>query len=250
MTLRLHEMSVRLGGRPVLEGVSAAAAHGRITAVIGPNAAGKSTLLRVAAGLLESESGAVTLDDDRLDRLPARSLAHRLAYAPQRPQVGAAFTVHEVVELGRYAVPAAPERIERALEAMELQELRHRLFGALSVGQQQRVVLARALAQLEPARALILDEPTSAMDLRAARHAFDRLRDAADAGAIVLLAMHDLTAAARIADDVWVLRPGAPGKLVAAGPTVDVVDPARLAEVFGVPFRWLDAEGSRVLVDG
>lgn len=232
-------------GEPVLDGVTAEAPNGRITAVIGPNAAGKSTLLRLCIGALRPRSGRALVDGTDAVALRGRRLAERIAYVPQRASVAAAFTVREVVELGRYALPRDRRRVEDAIERMGLRELADRPYPELSVGQQQRVTLARALAQVEPPGNLVLDEPTSAMDLRHARRCFDVLRDLAQRGAAILVAMHDLTAAAALADDAWLIESGPPGRLNMAGAAEAVMQPQRLEAIFGVPFEWLERPGAR-----
>jgi len=244
--LRVDELSVRYGDILALRKVTTAARAGRVTAVVGPNAAGKSTLLRACIGAVKPHEGSVLLDGEPVHRLRTRDLARSMAYVAQRPQVAAAFTVRQVIELGRYAVPPAPSRIDEVIDRLELREIEHRLFPHLSVGQQQRVTLGRALAQLSGDGCLILDEPTSAMDMRHVDQAIDVLRELAGNGATVLLAMHDLSMASRIVDDAWLLDEGG---LVASGPAEDVLSPERLEPVFGVGFSWVVAgAGERVLL--
>ena len=236
------------GGDAALRGINVDAAPGRITAVLGPNAAGKSTLLRCVIGALTPTAGCVLIDGTPASELDAGTLARRIAYVPQRPLVAAAFTVREVVELGRYALPASRRRIDLAMEQLQLQGIADRPFPLLSVGQQQRVTLARAVAQLSSGGHLLLDEPASAMDLYHAHTCAALLRRLADEGATVVIAMHDLTAAASMADECWLLRDG---RLVAAGPTSEVMDIQRLQEVFGVEFEWVRRPGrDSVLIAG
>jgi iron complex transport system ATP-binding protein len=223
-----------------LREIGAEALPRRITAVLGPNAAGKSTLLRLAIGALVPTSGHMLVDGKPAHRMNARELARRVAYVPQRPQVAAAFTVREVVELGRYALPASRQRVDAALESLDLLAVADRPFPALSAGQQQRVTLARAVAQLSPDGNLVLDEPTSAMDLRHVLDTMSLLRRLADGGATVMVAMHDLSLAAQVADDFWLLKDS---KLIAAGSSRQVMDLDRLREVFGVGFEWVVRPG-------
>ena len=186
------------------------------------------------------------IDGLPVHRIPARRLAMRMAYVSQRPMLSAAFLVREVVELGRYALPADPDRVARALEQLELTDLMQRPFPELSVGQQQRVMLARALAQLPPDGCLLLDEPMSAMDLRHVHHGMALLRKLASSGVTVLMVLHDVALAAQIADDIWLLQDG---RLTAAGEKQEVLSLPRLEEVFGIAFQWLtDGGGRRHLV--
>ncbi len=246
MSVRVKDVSHQYGRVRALQGVTADAAPGRITAVLGPNAAGKSTLLRCVIGGLSPAVGCVLIDGEPAHQLPTRQLASRIAYVPQRPQVSAAFTVREVVELGRYALAASRRRIDDALGELDLKEIADRPFPALSVGQQQRATLARAVAQLAVDGHLVLDEPASAMDLRHVRRSTELLRRLADGGATVLVAMHDLTLAVSLADECWLLDHG---RLVAAGPTREIISVQQLREVFGVGFEWIERPGGgRILV--
>jgi iron complex transport system ATP-binding protein len=246
VSVRVRDVSHQYGRVRALESVTADAAPGRITAVLGPNAAGKSTLLRCVIGALSPAAGDVLIDGEPADQLPTRKLAGRVAYVPQRPQVSAAFTVREVVELGRYALAPSRRRVDEALGDLDLNEIADRPFPALSVGQQQRATLARAVAQLADDGHLVLDEPASAMDLRHVRRSTSLLRRLADAGATVLVAMHDLTLAVSLADECWLLDHG---RLVVAGPTSEVISVEQLRDVFGVRFEWIERPGGgRVLV--
>ncbi len=238
MSITVRDVIHRYKGAdlPALKGVNATATPGRITAVIGPNAAGKSTLLRCVIGALVPTSGAVLIDGEPSHQLSTRSLACRLAYVPQRPQVAAAFTVREVIELGRYAMPASRRRIDDTLRRLDLESIADRPFPSLSVGQQQRVTLGRAVAQLGPKGHLVLDEPTSAMDLRHAARSTKLLRELALKDVTIIIAMHDLKLAANLSDDCWLLDAG---RLVAAGPTAEVMQLDRLQGVFGVRFEWV-----------
>lgn len=231
--IRLDDLSFAFDaahGR-VLRDVTVTAAAGRVTAVVGPNAAGKTTLLRCAAGFLAPSSGRAEVDGTDAHRMRAVARAKRLAWVPQRPLVAARFTAREVVALGRYRLPRADDRIDAAIATVDLADVADEPMHVLSAGQQQRVVLARALAQVADDGHLLLDEPTAAMDLKHAARAFAALQAVAAAGATVLIAIHDLAAAARIADDAWVLRGG---QLVAAGSVDQTLVPTILEPVFEV----------------
>jgi ABC-type cobalamin/Fe3+-siderophores transport system ATPase subunit len=238
VTLIVQQLSHAYGEIEALRQVSAAASAGKITAILGPNAAGKSTLLKCMIGAIRPTSGMVSIDGKPAHKTHPYWLARKVAYVPQRSTVSAAFTVRQVVELGRYVLPVQPRRIDEALKRLELIELADRPYAALSVGQQQRVTLARAYAQLEPGGHLILDEPMSAMDLRHVRDGMALLRELADQGATVLIAMHDLSLAASAADEAWLLHEG---RLVAGGETCSVLNVELLRRVFDVEFRWIAA---------
>ena len=159
MSLAVETLSFAYGRRVVLSGINGTVAPGRVTALIGPNAAGKSTLLRAMVGSLRPTQGCVRVDGELAHRLRGRRLAKRIAYVPQRSAVAAAFTVRQVVELGRYALPSSRARVDDALGRLDLLEVADRPFPELSVGQQQRVALARAVAQLRRDGHMLLAEP-------------------------------------------------------------------------------------------
>lgn len=242
MTLRARRLTCAYGELVALRDVSVDARPGRITAVLGPNAAGKSTLLGAAIGAVRPRAGMVEVNGRPVHELRPRSLAACLAYVPQRSAVAAAFRVEEVVRLGRYALPPDERRVQGAISRLGLEDIADRPYHELSVGQQQRVTLARAVAQLGPEGHLILDEPMSAMDFAHVTDVVSLLGELARAGATIVIAMHDLPLAAAMADDVWLLRDG---ELVAAGAVAATLTPARLESVFNVRFSAIDAGGGR-----
>ena len=245
MTIDIRNLTVMFGPRRALQDVSLTVLPGRVTALLGPNAAGKSTLLRAAVGLIQGDRGEVSINGRNTRRLPPRGLARIAAYVPQRSHIAAAFTVREVVALGQFAQTRDSDRVHKALECMALEQHADRVIHELSVGQQQRVALARALAQVKEDGVLLLDEPTSAMDLSHQERALTVLRERAAAGATVLLAMHDLTVTARFADDVCLL---ANGSVAAQGSSADVMTPEALSTVFGVRFAKADVAGMATLI--
>lgn len=232
------------GARPVLRGVSATFEPGAVTVVVGPNGAGKSTLLRLLLGVLRPQEGRVTLHGEAVAAVPPRRRAGLIAAIAQRPVVTAAFSVRQVVRLGRFARGPDDGAVERAMAAMEVADLADEPFATLSAGQQQRVVLARALAQLEGAdpppgrQVLLADEPCSAMDPKHELHAMHILREQARLGRAVVIVLHDFVAAAALWDRAVVL--GEDGRVAAAGPSEEVLRPNVLEGVFGVRFRAVE----------
>lgn len=213
MALILSGVSAMLGGRHVLERVDAAFQPGRIAVVLGPNGAGKSTLLRVAAGLIAAD-GQVLLDDRAVAALPPRERARTIGYLPQDHAVHWDVTARELMALGRapHRSPFAAESdldrqaIAHAMAATDTADLADRRVLSLSGGERARALLARVLAG-EP-QWLLADEPLASLDPAHQLDLLDRLRAAADAGMGVILVLHDLAQAARIADDVLVLAHG------------------------------------------
>ncbi|WBO21489.1 ABC transporter ATP-binding protein [Sphingomonas abietis] len=245
--LTLRDIHLSRGRRPVLNGVSISFAGGRLTALIGPNGAGKSSLLSVAAGLLPPDAGEVRLGGEPLSAIGRKALARRRAYLPQSPQVDWPISVERVVALGLTAhlpafghLPLALHgAIDRALADHDLLELRDRPATSLSGGELARAMLARATVA-DP-ELLIVDEPTAGLDPRHAIDAVARLRARADAGRTVIMAIHDLDLALRVADDVVAVRDG---QLLAAGPAAAILVSDVLERLYDVRARVVrDQEG-------
>ena len=229
-----------------LEDVSAKIGSGARVAVIGPNGSGKTTLLRVLAGVLEPTAGEVRIGGRPAGGLSRVEWARLAAYVPQEEHWEFPFTVEEVVRCGRFAyatalyreAPEDRDAVGRALEATGLVKLRERPITELSGGERRRAVLARALAQQAPV--LLLDEPTTALDLEHRHAIFEGLR--ALPGTFVL-ATHDLDAAARC-DRILML---AQGRVVADGMPAEVLTEELLRSVFHVNARVIE-EGGRLHV--
>lgn len=238
--LEFDGVSVRYGGHRAVEGVTLAARGGDVLALLGPNGSGKSSLLRAAAGLLAHEG-----------QVRRHGIGPRgIGFLPQDNGARAALTVLETVLLGRLGalglrVPA--EEVARAVAALDrlgLAGLAGRLLGELSGGQRQLVFLAQLLCA-EP-QALLLDEPTSALDLRNQFRLLGLLRDLARAqGLVVVVAIHDLNAAAAFADRMVVL---CEGRLVAQGTPREVLTPSLMAEVYGLEAEVHESRAGRRVI--
>ncbi|MEU5878997.1 ABC transporter ATP-binding protein [Spirillospora sp. NPDC047279] len=235
MTIAVRDLDVALDGRPVLKGVSLEVPGGSWTAVIGPNGAGKSTLLRAILGLRHGD-GEVTVAGTDLRTLKPRQRARLVAYAPQSPNLPAGMTVFDYTLLGRSPyIPhlgreSARDRAVAAdvLDRLALTGLASRSLDHLSGGERQRVVLARALAQ--QTSVLLLDEPTTALDIghqQQVMELIDRLRLADEL--TVVTTIHDLTLAGQYADRLVLLSGGT---VAAEGPPAGVLTRAAIAEHF------------------
>lgn len=238
--LTIGGLHARLSGVTVLHGVDLRAEPGEVLGVVGPNGAGKSTLLRCLYRALTPESGTVLVDGKDLLAMAAAASARHTAALPQESEPVSGLRVGRVVVLGRTAhlsawqTPSARDHriAEEALAQVGASALADRDIATLSGGERQRVLLARALAQ-QP-RVLVLDEPLNHLDIR---HQLDALIMVRGLGITTVLALHDLDLALRYCHRLCVLADGA---VVAAGPPRDVLQPALMAEVFGVRSRQVE----------
>jgi iron complex transport system ATP-binding protein len=237
MSLSLSNLTAwHRGGPPVLREISLTAPRGQITALLGPNGAGKSTILKAALGLIDS-TGTITLDGEDLRSISAADRARRVAWVPQRTALLAPLNCRAVVEQGRFVHRSPLQRpgqadkraVNSALAQADVEHLEHRRFTELSGGEQQRVLLARALAT--GATTLLLDEPTSALDVRQmlAFHTVVR-RLSADNHCIVMV-LHELGEVLQHTDRAILLRDG---RVAASGKTADIVAAGPIREVYGV----------------
>ncbi|MFA6046158.1 MAG: ABC transporter ATP-binding protein [Phycisphaerales bacterium] len=241
MKLEFQDAHFDYPGRPVLAGVSAVFEPGHLTAILGPNGAGKTTMLRLALGLLAPTRGTVTLAGRATHALSPGDRAASLVYVPQRADVAFAFTAREIVTLGLYAQrlpgPVQRRRVDEALTKADIADRADDVFGALSAGQQQRVTLARALAQVggggDP-RCVLADEPVSAMDPAHVLRAM-RLLTEISKSHVVGVVLHDLPLVLQCASRVVLMGPA--GKVVAAGPTLEAITESTLHAAFGIAFR-------------
>jgi iron complex transport system ATP-binding protein len=227
-------VSAGYGDDPVVSEVSFAVERGEIVGLLGPNGVGKSTLLKCAVGLLDPLDGEVRVAGTATTDFARADLARRVGYVPQSESTTFPRTVFQTVLMGRKPhFGARPGERDRAVAAAVLDRLgvadiATRDVASLSGGQRQKVVLARALAQ-EP-RALVLDEPTSNLDVRHELETLSLLRAEAPAGLAVVHAMHDLTLAARYSDRLVLLSDG--GVYARGGPEVLTAD--AVADVYGI----------------
>ena len=205
--IEFRDAVVQLGGFRLVTGTAHAQA-GRVTVLIGVNGSGKSTALRAAAGLLRPVSGAVLAGGKPVCEMAAGRRAARIAFVPQRFEVGAPFTVREVVQLGHAVGEPDASGVARAMADTGVAPLADRPFHALSGGQQQRVVVARALAQHRPGGILLLDEAFAAVDPAEAAGLVGAIRGLAARGSTILVATHDLALASALGDDAWFLERG------------------------------------------
>ncbi|WP_376735292.1 ABC transporter ATP-binding protein [Streptomyces broussonetiae] len=236
--LRATALRLAYDDRIVVDGLDLAIPTGKVTAIVGANACGKSTLLRALARLLTPKGGAVHLDGRDVHAIPTRVLAQRLGILPQSPVAPEGLTVIDLVGRGRSPhqtwwrqwSAADEEAVHEALRATALTGLAHRAVDELSGGQRQRAWIAMAVAQGTPV--MLLDEPTTYLDLA---HQIDVLDLVADLnrqqGRTVVMVLHDLNQAARYADHLVAMKAG---RIAAEGDPADVVTAELVEDVFGL----------------
>jgi iron complex transport system ATP-binding protein len=243
--LHATDLTLKYDQRTVIAGLSAEIPEGKVTMIVGANACGKSTLLRGLSRLLKPASGTVTLDGKDIHTRPARELARTLGLLPQHPTAPDGITVRDLVGRGRYphqgffrSWSAGDSShhdlaVQRALVATETLELEGRNVDELSGGQRQRVWIAMALAQ--ETEVLLLDEPTTYLDLAHQVEVLDLITDLnRQRGTTVAIVLHDLNLAARYSDHVIAMKDG---RIVAEGASGEVITEQLVREVFGLDSR-------------
>lgn len=237
--LAIERASVRIDGRAILDDVDLRFARGTLTALVGPNGAGKSTLLAVASGDLVPAAGHVRLAGAPLRDWKARALARERSVLPQDHAVRFAFSVREVVAMGRLPHPPAPAEDTRIAEAAmataDIVHLAGRDVQTLSGGEASRTAFARVLAQSTPV--VFLDEPTAALDLQHQEAVLRTARQLADDGACVIVVLHDLNLAAGHADRIVMLQHG---RVAADGSPREVLTRETIERVYRQPVLVLE----------
>jgi len=237
--LRIENLSVSYGEHRVLQNVGLNVVSGQVAALIGPNGSGKSTLIRAVSGVVPMQGGEVRIDGKVLSKLSTMERARYLAVVPQARNLPPAFTVYESILLGRTpylgwlgrAGEHDHERVHYALEHTQMLPLAERTVGELSGGEQQRVLLARALAQDTPV--LLLDEPTTHLDLQHRESLIHLVCDLArQKNLAVLIVLHDLNLASLYAERVNLL---VDGRIQASGTPAEVLTEENLSRTYNIP---------------
>ena len=235
--LEARGLVVAYDGKVVVDGVDLALPEGSFTVVLGPNASGKSTVLRALARVLKPESGDVLFDGRALGEYGSKELARRMGLLPQDAIAPEGMRVADLVSRGRYPHHSALQRwtsadddaTRDALAATNTADLAERYVDQLSGGQRQRVWVALLLAQQTPV--MLLDEPTTFLDIAHQYELLDLLRDLNGQGKTVIAVLHDLNQAARYADNLVLMKEG---RVVATGAPSDLLTAERVGDVFGI----------------
>lgn len=244
--LQVHDLVAHHGRRQILDHLNFTVEPGQVTVIVGPNGCGKSTLLRCMARLHRPSSGQLRLSDVDLWQLPQREAAKRLALLPQSPQAPEGIRVSSLIRFGRHPHQSLfrqwsnqdEQAVYHALQVTDTLDLADYPLDQLSGGQRQRCWLAMTLAQNTPL--LLLDEPTSMLDLGHQIEVLDLVQQLARQGRSIVMVLHDLAAAARYADQLIAIQAG---KLLAAGKPRDIVTPALMQTLYGIDASILHAPG-------
>jgi iron complex transport system ATP-binding protein len=237
MSIKTENLVWKIGRKTILDGVSFEAPSGKMLGLLGPNGSGKTSLLRLLAGLKQPHAGQITLDRKNIRTIGRRTIAQRVAFVEQHATTNANLRVIDVVKLGRFPhrsmfsgwTLADDQIVEQALERAGMTGKRNERWQSLSGGEKQRTHIARALAQSP--KELILDEPTNHLDIQ---HQIGLMRLVSGLPVTSIVAMHDLNHAAMFCDELIVMQSG---RIVAAGMPEDVLTQELLRDVFSVDAR-------------
>lgn len=237
MSIKAENLVWKIGKKTILDGVSFEATPGKMLGLLGPNGSGKTSLLRLLAGLKRPNSGRISLDRKDIRSIGRRTIAQRVAFVEQHATTNANLRVVDVVELGRFPhrsmfsgwTHADDQAVEEALKRAGMTAKRHDRWQSLSGGEKQRAQIARALAQSP--KELILDEPTNHLDIQ---HQISLMRLVSSLPVTSIIALHDLNHAAMFCDELIVMESG---KIVASGTPAEVLTEEVLRDVFSVDAR-------------
>lgn len=246
--IKADSLVVSRGGRVVVDRVDFTTEGKKMIGVVGPNGAGKSSLLAALYGVLKRDAGSIVVDERELSEMTHKEIARRMAVVSQRPRDPLALSVRDSVQLGRlahrsmlsYGNPEDKKLTQAALEMVELDHLADRLTNELSGGEQQRVMIARAIVQ--QADHMLLDEPTNHLDIH---HSYALMDLVTELNCISVIVLHDLNLAARYCESIVLLQDGA---VVASGDAYDVLSPEIISDVYKVDVKRIEHDDQFHLV--
>lgn len=236
--------------KPVIEDVSLTIPKGKITSFIGPNGAGKSTLISMISRLIAKDAGLITIDGEDITEQNDRELARKISILKQSNTMNVKLTVRELISFGRFPYSQGRltkmdwEKVDEAIDYMELNDIQHKYLDELSGGQRQRAFIAMVLAQ--DTEYILLDEPLNNLDMRHSVQIMKTLRRLVDElGKTVIIVIHDINFASCYSDEIVALKDG---KIVKQGPTCDVIDKCVLKEIYDMDIEIKEIEDQRICV--
>ena len=248
MKIKVDGLYFRYDSKPGLRDVSLELRHGDILGIVGPNGSGKSTLIKCLDRILRPQAGSILIDGEEINRMDRDELAKKLGYVPQGENSKFPITVFDAILMGRRPYlnwrPSAHdlEKVSDVICQLGLEEIAMREIGAISGGQRQKVLIARALAQ--EAEVILYDEPTSNLDLRHQLEVLNMIKEQAENGITAVVAIHDLNLAARYCDKFVMLNKGG---IYAAG-RLEVLHPENIEPVYKVKVSAINNSGNMVIV--
>lgn len=236
--------------KPVIEDVSLTIPKGKITSFIGPNGAGKSTLISMISRLIAKDAGLIKIDGEDISKQDDRELARKISILKQSNTMNVKLTVRELVSFGRFPYSQGRltktdwEKVDEAIDYMELHDIQDKYLDELSGGQRQRAFIAMVLAQ--DTEYILLDEPLNNLDMRHSVQIMKTLRRLVDElGKTVVIVIHDINFASCYSDEIVALKDG---KIVKQGPTCDVIDQCVLKEIYDMDIEIKEIEDQRICV--
>ncbi len=248
--IQVKEITKFFGKKPVVQDVSVDIVSGKITSFIGPNGAGKSTLLSMVSRLLNADTGEVLLDKADVRRWKSDDFAKRVSILKQSNFMNVRLTIRELVSFGRFPYskgnlkPEDEEKVDEAIQYMNLEDIQHNYLDELSGGQRQRAFIAMVIAQ--DTEYILLDEPLNNLDMKHSVQIMKILRKLVDElGKTVVIVLHDINFASVYSDNIVALKDG---KIVKQGPTCDVIDECVLKDIYDMDFNIQEINNQRICV--
>ncbi|MFJ5792316.1 ABC transporter ATP-binding protein [Lysinibacillus sp. NPDC097162] len=248
--IQVKEISKFFGKKPVIQDVSVDVAPGKITSFIGPNGAGKSTLLSMVSRLLNADTGEVLLDKSDVRRWKSDDFAKRVSILKQSNYMNVRLTIRELVSFGRFPYskgnlkPEDEQKVDEAIQYMNLADIQHNYLDELSGGQRQRAFIAMVIAQ--DTDYILLDEPLNNLDMKHSVQIMKILRKLVDElGKTVVIVLHDINFASVYSDHIVALKNG---RVVKDGPTNDIINSDALKEIYDMDIPVQEQNGCRICV--
>src|SRR5690554_5207651 len=246
--IKIKNLTKKFGEKPVVKDVSVHIQKGKITSFIGPNGAGKSTLLSAVSRLIKHDIGEIFIEDKEIKKWKNNDLSKKIAILRQSNFLNARLTVRELISFGRFPYSQGRlteedwQHVEEAIEFMDLHDLQDSFLDELSGGQRQRAFIAMVIAQ--DTEYILLDEPLNNLDMKHAVQIMKMLRRLVDElGKTIVLVLHDINFASCYADDIVAMKDG---KVLAAGPTDEMIQPGVLRDVYDMDIRVEQMQCHRV----